>query len=158
MEFTALNSPAKPRTVTKYDPTNGNRTVSGTSGIIPRRSTTLYEKTSSTEKTNVIPAETKYVRVELVLLAAYHDSTSLDLKLMFEISPVIVCITIPVWQAYLVNVQSVGRLLDSGSNFKRQNTIDSATIKENTARLAAQSQRPASATQKMLTTADTSKG
>jgi len=109
MEFTALNSPAKPRTVTKYDPTNGNRTVSGTSGIIPRRSTTLYEKTSSTEKTNVIPAETKYVRVELVLLAAYHDSSSLDLKLMFEIPPVIVCITIPVWQAYLVNVQSVGR-------------------------------------------------
>ncbi|XP_017123230.1 MAP/microtubule affinity-regulating kinase 3 isoform X18 [Drosophila elegans] len=54
-----LNSPAKPRTATKYDPTNGNRTVSGTSGIIPRRSTTLYEKTSSTEKTNVIPAETK---------------------------------------------------------------------------------------------------
>ncbi|XP_017123229.1 MAP/microtubule affinity-regulating kinase 3 isoform X17 [Drosophila elegans] len=53
-----LNSPAKPRTATKYDPTNGNRTVSGTSGIIPRRSTTLYEKTSSTEKTNVIPAET----------------------------------------------------------------------------------------------------
>ncbi|XP_060660666.1 serine/threonine-protein kinase MARK2 isoform X9 [Drosophila nasuta] len=55
---TSLNSPAKPRTTTKYDPTNGNRTVSGTSGIIPRRSTTLYEKTSSTEKTNVIPAET----------------------------------------------------------------------------------------------------
>ncbi|KAH8402255.1 hypothetical protein KR009_010870 [Drosophila setifemur] len=55
---TTLNSPAKPRTATKYDPTNGNRTVSGTSGIIPRRSTTLYEKTSSTEKTNVIPAET----------------------------------------------------------------------------------------------------
>ncbi|XP_030556904.1 MAP/microtubule affinity-regulating kinase 3 isoform X5 [Drosophila novamexicana] len=56
---TSLNSPAKPRTTAKYDPTNGNRTVSGTSGIIPRRSTTLYEKTSSTEKTNVIPAETK---------------------------------------------------------------------------------------------------
>ncbi|XP_043066291.1 MAP/microtubule affinity-regulating kinase 3 isoform X18 [Drosophila bipectinata] len=55
---TTLNSPAKPRTATKYDPTNGNRSVSGTSGIIPRRSTTLYEKTSSTEKTNVIPAET----------------------------------------------------------------------------------------------------
>ncbi|XP_033250418.1 serine/threonine-protein kinase MARK2 isoform X9 [Drosophila miranda] len=55
---TTLNSPAKPRTATKYDPTNGNRTVSGTIGIIPRRSTTLYEKTSSTEKTNVIPAET----------------------------------------------------------------------------------------------------
>ncbi|XP_068144718.1 serine/threonine-protein kinase MARK2 isoform X6 [Drosophila tropicalis] len=55
---TTLNSPAKPRTTTKYDPTNGNRTVSGTSGIIPRRSTTLYDKTSSTEKTNVIPAET----------------------------------------------------------------------------------------------------
>ncbi|XP_030372134.1 serine/threonine-protein kinase MARK2 isoform X3 [Scaptodrosophila lebanonensis] len=55
---TSLNSPAKPRTTAKYDPTNGNRTVSGTSGIMPRRSTTLYEKTSSTEKTNVIPAET----------------------------------------------------------------------------------------------------
>lgn len=66
----ALNSPAKPRTATKYDPTNGNRTVSGTSGIIPRRSTTLYEKTSSTEKTNVIPAETKYVWVDLVAIAS----------------------------------------------------------------------------------------
>ncbi|XP_013100329.1 serine/threonine-protein kinase MARK2 isoform X9 [Stomoxys calcitrans] len=42
------------------------------------------------------------------------------------------------------------------SNFKRQNTIDSATIKENTARLSAQNQRPASATHKLLTTADTS--
>lgn len=62
VSFIALNSPAKPRTTTKFDPNNGNRTVSGTSGIIPRRSTTLYEKTSSTEKTNVIPAETKYVR------------------------------------------------------------------------------------------------
>ncbi|TMW52917.1 hypothetical protein DOY81_001950 [Sarcophaga bullata] len=43
------------------------------------------------------------------------------------------------------------------SNFKRQNTIDSATIKENTARLSAQNQRPASATHKLLSTAaDTS--
>uniref|UniRef100_T1PE90 MAP/microtubule affinity-regulating kinase 3 n=1 Tax=Musca domestica TaxID=7370 RepID=T1PE90_MUSDO len=42
------------------------------------------------------------------------------------------------------------------SNFKRQNTIDSATIKENTARLSAQNQRPASATHKLLTTQDTS--
>ncbi|XP_046809805.1 serine/threonine-protein kinase MARK2 isoform X9 [Lucilia cuprina] len=42
------------------------------------------------------------------------------------------------------------------SNFKRQNTIDSATIKENTARLSAQNQRPASATHKLLATADTS--
>lgn len=32
----------------------------GPSGMIPRRSTTLYEKTSSTEKTNVLPAESKY--------------------------------------------------------------------------------------------------
>lgn len=80
-EFTALNSPAKPRTATKYDPTNGNRTVSGTSGIIPRRSTTLYEKTSSTEKTNVIPAETKYVRVKLVLII----SSSLSLKVLYEL-------------------------------------------------------------------------
>lgn len=44
------------------------------------------------------------------------------------------------------------------SNFKRQNTIDSASIKENTARLSAQNQRPASATHKLLTTAaDTGK-
>ncbi|XP_059608365.1 serine/threonine-protein kinase MARK2-like isoform X3 [Phlebotomus argentipes] len=55
----AISSPAKPRSsATKYDPTNGNRTV-GPSGMIPRRSTTLYEKTSSTEKTNVLPAESK---------------------------------------------------------------------------------------------------
>lgn len=43
------------------------------------------------------------------------------------------------------------------SNFKRQNTIDSATIKENTARIAAQNQRPASATQKPVSSADNSK-
>lgn len=51
----------KPRSSTaKFDPGNGNRTV-GPSGMIPRRSTTLYEKTSSTEKTNVLPVESKYV-------------------------------------------------------------------------------------------------
>ncbi|XP_039953620.1 serine/threonine-protein kinase MARK2 isoform X1 [Bactrocera tryoni] len=55
---TTLNSPAKPRTSTKYDTSNTNRTTVGTSGMIPRRSTTLYEKTSSTEKTNALPAET----------------------------------------------------------------------------------------------------
>ncbi|XP_067627699.1 serine/threonine-protein kinase MARK2 isoform X3 [Eurosta solidaginis] len=54
-----LNSPAKPRTSTKYDTTNTNRTTVGPSGMIPRRSTTLYEKTSSTEKTNALPSETK---------------------------------------------------------------------------------------------------
>ena len=32
------------------------------------------------------------------------------------------------------------------SNFKRQNTVDTATIKENTARLSAVSSRPATAT------------
>lgn len=36
-------------------------------------------------------------------------------------------------------------MLFSSSNFKRQNTIDAATIKENTARLATQNQRPISA-------------
>ncbi|XP_055715138.1 uncharacterized protein LOC129809346 [Phlebotomus papatasi] len=57
----AISSPAKPRSsTTKYDPTNGNRTV-GPSGMIPRRSTTLYEKTLSSEKTNVVPGESKYV-------------------------------------------------------------------------------------------------
>ncbi|XP_037712604.1 serine/threonine-protein kinase MARK2 isoform X13 [Drosophila subpulchrella] len=70
---TTLNSPAKPRTVTKYDPTNGNRTVSGTSGIIPRRSTTLYEKTSSTEKTNVIPAETKHFPRNVPSRSTFHS-------------------------------------------------------------------------------------
>ncbi|CAD7089213.1 unnamed protein product [Hermetia illucens] len=53
----SITSPAKPR-ASKYDPPNGNRTV-GPSGMIPRRSTTLYEKTSSTEKTNVLPTESK---------------------------------------------------------------------------------------------------
>lgn len=58
----ASASPSKPRTTSasKYDPTNGNRTV-GPCGVMPRRSTTLYEKTSSTEKTNVLPPESKYV-------------------------------------------------------------------------------------------------
>lgn len=41
------------------------------------------------------------------------------------------------------------------SNFKRQNTIDAATIKENTARLASQNQRPVSAQPKA--TIDSSK-
>lgn len=59
--LTAVPSPAKPRTTSKYDPANGNRTVGPSSGggIIPRRSTTLYEKTSSTEKTNVVSTESK---------------------------------------------------------------------------------------------------
>ncbi|XP_068144723.1 serine/threonine-protein kinase MARK2 isoform X10 [Drosophila tropicalis] len=70
---TTLNSPAKPRTTTKYDPTNGNRTVSGTSGIIPRRSTTLYDKTSSTEKTNVIPAETKHFPRNVPSRSTFHS-------------------------------------------------------------------------------------
>ncbi|XP_037948686.1 serine/threonine-protein kinase MARK2 isoform X5 [Teleopsis dalmanni] len=52
----SVNSPAKPRSATKYDPTNGKHTTEN-SGIIPRRSTRLYEKTSSTEKTNVLPTE-----------------------------------------------------------------------------------------------------
>uniref|UniRef100_A0A182S843 Uncharacterized protein n=1 Tax=Anopheles maculatus TaxID=74869 RepID=A0A182S843_9DIPT len=43
------------------------------------------------------------------------------------------------------------------SNFKRQNTIDSATIKENTARLAAQNQRPASSITKPITSVDNCK-
>ena len=44
----------------------------------------------------------------------------------------------------------------SSSNFKRQNTIDSATIKENTARIAAQNQRPTTAQPKPVTTTDNS--
>lgn len=41
----------------------------------------------------------------------------------------------------------------SSSNFKRQNTIDSSTIKENSARLA-QNQRPASAQPKAVSSND----
>ncbi|XP_021704676.1 MAP/microtubule affinity-regulating kinase 3 isoform X20 [Aedes aegypti] len=53
----SISSPAKPRTTStatgKFDPSNGNRTVGPSAGgMMPRRSTTLYEKTSSTEKTN----------------------------------------------------------------------------------------------------------
>lgn len=59
--FAAASSPAKPRTTSKYDPTNGNQTVGPSSGggIIPRRSTRLYEKTLSSEKTSVLPTESK---------------------------------------------------------------------------------------------------
>ncbi|KAJ6650115.1 MAP/microtubule affinity-regulating kinase 3 [Pseudolycoriella hygida] len=46
----ASSSPAKPRTTSKYDPPVANRTVGPSSNAVPRRSTTLYEKTSSTEK------------------------------------------------------------------------------------------------------------
>ncbi|XP_055379372.1 serine/threonine-protein kinase MARK2 [Condylostylus longicornis] len=52
-----IPSPVKPKasSTSKYEPASGNRTV-GPSGMIPRRSTTVYEK-SSTEKTNVLPTE-----------------------------------------------------------------------------------------------------
>lgn len=44
---------------------------------MPRRSTTLYEKTSSTEKTNVIPAETKYVRYrKYAIIVGYASNIS----------------------------------------------------------------------------------
>jgi hypothetical protein len=45
-------SPAKPRVTSKFDNNSGARTVGHIGGIMPRRSTTLYEKTASTEKTN----------------------------------------------------------------------------------------------------------
>ncbi|XP_058837263.1 serine/threonine-protein kinase MARK2-like isoform X6 [Topomyia yanbarensis] len=52
----SISSPVKPRTTGttsgKFDPSNGSRTVGPSAGMMPRRSTTLYEKTSSTEKTN----------------------------------------------------------------------------------------------------------
>ncbi|XP_055529097.1 serine/threonine-protein kinase MARK2-like isoform X30 [Wyeomyia smithii] len=52
----SISSPVKPRTTNttsgKFDPSNGARTVGPSAGLMPRRSTTLYEKTSSTEKTN----------------------------------------------------------------------------------------------------------
>ncbi|XP_037031761.1 serine/threonine-protein kinase MARK2-like isoform X18 [Bradysia coprophila] len=57
------SSPAKPRTAPKFDPPIGNRTVGPSGNAVPRRSTTLYEKTSSTEKcfnaSNVAPPESK---------------------------------------------------------------------------------------------------
>ncbi|XP_061514932.1 MAP/microtubule affinity-regulating kinase 3 isoform X14 [Anopheles gambiae] len=57
VDNSSISSPAKARTTssstsTKYDPSNGSRTVGPSAGLMPRRSTTLYEKTSSTEKTN----------------------------------------------------------------------------------------------------------
>uniref|UniRef100_A0A182P1C5 non-specific serine/threonine protein kinase n=1 Tax=Anopheles epiroticus TaxID=199890 RepID=A0A182P1C5_9DIPT len=57
VDNSSISSPAKARTTssstsTKYDPSNGARTVGPSAGLMPRRSTTLYEKTSSTEKTN----------------------------------------------------------------------------------------------------------
>lgn len=57
----AASSPAKPRATTKYDPANGNQTVGPSSGggIMQRRSTRLYEKTLSSEKTSVLPPESK---------------------------------------------------------------------------------------------------
>uniref|UniRef100_A0A336LRR4 MAP/microtubule affinity-regulating kinase 3 n=1 Tax=Culicoides sonorensis TaxID=179676 RepID=A0A336LRR4_CULSO len=53
-DSTIASSPAKPRSASKYEPTNGARTVGPSSGLnMPRRSTTLYEKNASNEKTNV---------------------------------------------------------------------------------------------------------
>ncbi|KAG5668120.1 hypothetical protein PVAND_016073 [Polypedilum vanderplanki] len=66
---TSATSPVKPRsTATKYDAaSSGNRTVGPASGggLIPRRSTTLYEKTSSTEKTNASTDNTLTNRISL---------------------------------------------------------------------------------------------
>lgn len=57
----AASSPAKPRTTSKYDPSNGNQTVGPSSGggIMQRRSTRLLEKTLSSEKTSALPPEQK---------------------------------------------------------------------------------------------------
>lgn len=63
---TAISSP-KPRYTPKYDPTNSSNRPSATVSMMPRRSTTLYEKTSSTEKTNAISTDSKYVYVEIYL-------------------------------------------------------------------------------------------
>lgn len=59
--FSASSSPAKTRTSSKFDPTNGNQTVGPSSGggMMQRRSTRLYEKTLSSEKTSVLPTESK---------------------------------------------------------------------------------------------------
>ncbi|XP_070508420.1 serine/threonine-protein kinase MARK2-like isoform X9 [Chironomus tepperi] len=64
---TSATSPVKPHaTITKYDAaSNVNRTVGPAGGLIPRRSTTLYEKTSSTEKTNVSTDNTLTNRISL---------------------------------------------------------------------------------------------
>jgi MAP/microtubule affinity-regulating kinase len=64
---TSATSPVKPRaTITKYDAaSNVNRTVGPAGGLIPRRSTTLYEKTSSSEKTNVSTDNTLTNRISL---------------------------------------------------------------------------------------------
>ncbi|XP_031627402.1 serine/threonine-protein kinase MARK2-like isoform X3 [Contarinia nasturtii] len=54
------SSPAKSRATSKFiDPANGNQTVGPSSGggLMQRRSTRLYEKTLSSEKTSVLPAE-----------------------------------------------------------------------------------------------------
>lgn len=66
----SISSPAKPRTTStttgKFDPSNGNRTVGPSAGgMMPRRSTTLYEKTSSTEKTNATTDNTMVNRNSL---------------------------------------------------------------------------------------------
>lgn len=66
----SISSPAKPRTTStaagKFDPSNGNRTVGPSAGgMMPRRSTTLYEKTSSTEKTNATTDSTMVNRNSL---------------------------------------------------------------------------------------------
>lgn len=65
----SISSPAKPRTTStitgKFDPSNGNRTVGPSAGLMPRRSTTLYEKTSSTEKTNATTDSTMVNRNSL---------------------------------------------------------------------------------------------
>ncbi|XP_070508283.1 serine/threonine-protein kinase MARK2-like isoform X7 [Chironomus tepperi] len=63
---TSATSPVKPHaTITKYDAaSNVNRTVGPAGGLIPRRSTTLYEKTSSTEKTNVSTDNTSSLAAE----------------------------------------------------------------------------------------------
>jgi len=69
------SSPAKSRTSSKFDPANGNQTVGPSSGggIMQRRSTRLYEKTLSSEKTSVLPTESKNFPRNVPLRSTFHS-------------------------------------------------------------------------------------
>uniref|UniRef100_A0A1A9WW37 MAP/microtubule affinity-regulating kinase 3 n=1 Tax=Glossina brevipalpis TaxID=37001 RepID=A0A1A9WW37_9MUSC len=130
------------------------RNISGNDGTAISTNTTLQSPTHRGVHRSISASSTKPSR------RASSGADTLRVtpgNTAVQVSTIGTASTVPASNNYTIagNASSAERSSIS-SNFKRQNTIDAATIKENTARLSAQNQRPASATHKLLTTADTS--
>ncbi|XP_037894039.1 serine/threonine-protein kinase MARK2 isoform X9 [Glossina fuscipes] len=130
------------------------RNISGNDGTTISTNTTLQSPTHRGVHRSISASSTKPSR------RASSGADTLRLapgNTAVQVSTIGTASTVPASNNYTIaGTASSAERSSISSNFKRQNTIDAATIKENTARLSAQSQRPASATHKLLTTADTS--